>query len=212
MIIPDDMIEACGKVFSGEYDIVYDKSSDLRILDIGANVGAFAVWAGYRWPNAKIFCYEPIKVNYELLLANVAEKKNVECFNVAVGEKEETGRQMYYGTENRGQCSFYKTPEQREYGEPVTVMAAADLPVADIVKLDVEGAEVEIIANMSYQPDVFLLEYHMPRRRSIIENILSDYTLYESKMENIHRGSLKFVKTKTLRASVRPEVLKSIEF
>jgi FkbM family methyltransferase len=87
MIVPDDMIEACGHVFDGEYDVPYDKP-DMVILDIGANIGSFAVWAKYRWPSSTIHCYEPISVNYELLLQNVAEKEKVICHNVAIGEIE----------------------------------------------------------------------------------------------------------------------------
>lgn len=204
MIIPDDMIEACGHIFAGEYDIEYQKRT-ITILDIGANIGAFAVWATYKWPNANIFCYEPIDMNYEYLIKNTADKEKIKCFNVAVGANEERCRHMYYGRDNRGQCSFYKSPEQRDHGTVVNVIPAADLPAADIVKLDVEGAEIEILENIKIKPDIYLIEYHSPAKRVKIAEILSDYTLVESKMGNLTRGGLKYIKTETIVNSVSPE-------
>lgn len=198
------MVEASGLIFGGEYDITYEKPS-LTILDIGANIGAFAVWATYKWPHAKIMCYEPIDSSYEFLLQNARDKPQVQCFNVAVGATAESGRFMHFGRDNRGQCSFYKAPEQRDSGTRVEVIAASDLPRADIIKLDVEGAELEILENMAYQPDVYLIEYHSPRKRSRIAELLSDYTLVEAKMGNLTRGGLKYIRTQLVLDSVSPE-------
>lgn len=211
MIIPDDMISACGKIFDGEYDLAQEIPFS-SILDIGANIGAFAIWATYRYPNAKIYCYEPIKVNYELLIENTKDKPQISCHNVAVGAQFQDDRQMYYGGENRGQCSFFMTPEQRNYGEKVSVIPASSLPVADLVKLDVEGAELEILENMAFKPKAYVLEYHSPRKRRIIREILRDYTVYESKMENIIRGSMKLVRTDVLDSLIRDQDRPHIEF
>lgn len=204
MIIPDDMIEASGLIFAGEYDVSYEKQ-EMTVLDIGANIGAFAVWATYKWPHAKIMCYEPVNDSYEFLLKNTEGKEQIECFNVAVGATEESKRFIHFGLDNRGQCSFYKTPEQRDSGAYVRVISAAELPKADVVKLDVEGAEIEILENMPFKPDIYLIEYHSPRKRARIAEILHDYTLMESKMGNIARGGLKYAKTATMVNSVDPK-------
>ena len=50
MIIPDDMITHIAKIFNGEYNVGYNNPNP-TILDIGANIGGFARWANYRWPN-----------------------------------------------------------------------------------------------------------------------------------------------------------------
>ena len=44
MIIPNDMISHVGKIFQGEYAIER-MGKNPYIIDIGANVGGFAVWA-----------------------------------------------------------------------------------------------------------------------------------------------------------------------
>ena len=46
------------------------------IIDVGAHIGLFALYASQFCKNGKIICYEPIKENYELLLENI--KQNYE--------------------------------------------------------------------------------------------------------------------------------------
>src|SRR5262245_45720652 len=40
------------------------------IVDVGANVGATAVFFHYAYPGARIYCYEPSAENYQCLAAN----------------------------------------------------------------------------------------------------------------------------------------------
>ena len=42
------------------------------ILDIGANIGAFALWAIGRWPGCRLHCYEPLPANFDMLRQNLA--------------------------------------------------------------------------------------------------------------------------------------------
>lgn len=197
MYIPHDMISHIGKIFQGEYNIGYNKESPY-ILDIGANVGGFAVWASYRWPNAKIQCYEPILNNFNILKVNTEYNKNIDIYNVAVG-KENCKRQMFYGKNNIGEASFIKGQEQQDEGEEVTVITAGDLPKADIIKIDTEGAEVEILSALKIKPDVFLIEYHSSDNRRIIDKTLKDYILFESTMRNYNYGILKYVNKKLIK-------------
>ena len=55
------------------------------IFDIGANIGISAIYFSHRFPDAKIYAFEPIKENYQLLLENTAGLKNVKAFQVAFG-------------------------------------------------------------------------------------------------------------------------------
>jgi len=188
------MISHIGKIFQGEYNIGYNKEAPV-ILDIGANVGGFAVWASYRWPNAQIHCYEPISNNFNLLKINTEYNKNISIYNVAIG-KQNGRRAMYYGKNNIGEASFIKGEEQQDKGEEVTVINAAELPKADIFKIDTEGAEVEILSSLKTKPDVFLIEYHSSDNRRMIDKILKDYVLFESSMRNHNYGIQKYVNKK----------------
>lgn len=194
MIIPDDMIEASGIIFAGEYNVAkYNREKPL-ILDVGANIGAFARWATYRWPGCSIQCYEPIKANYAYLIENTKDNELITCHNVALGEKEEE-RKMYYGIQNSGQCSLYKTEEQIFDGETVKIIPTSSVEYAHVVKIDTEGAEAEIVKNLSFQPELFLIEYHSHDIRSFILEFLNDYyTLIEFSMMNRRSGMLKLVR------------------
>ena len=60
-------------VLRGEYALPpgYRVEPPVRVLDIGANVGAFAIWARQQWPGCELDCYEPHPENAKLLRRNV---------------------------------------------------------------------------------------------------------------------------------------------
>jgi FkbM family methyltransferase len=190
MQIPDNMVPHIEKIFKGEYDISYENPNPV-ILDIGGNVGGFCLWANKRWANSKIYSYEPIKKNFEFLKLNTKDIENIMAMNLAIGSKTEQ-RRMHYGAHNVGECSFQHGAEQVEEGEDVSVVAASLLPKADIVKIDTEGAEIEILENMVIKPDVYLIEYHSAYNRRRIDNILYDYTLVAADIVGANFGIVKY--------------------
>jgi len=190
MQIPKNMTEHIEKIFKGEYDIAYRNPSPV-ILDIGGNIGGFSLWANKRWANSKIYSYEPIKNNFNLLKENTKGIDNIVISNVAIGSKTET-RRMHYGAHNIGECSFINGDEQVEEGEEVSVMSASLLPNANIVKIDTEGAEIEILENMLIKPDVYLIEFHSAYNRRKIDSILHDYTLMAADIKLPNYGILKY--------------------
>jgi len=190
MQVPDNMIPHIEKIFKGEYDIPYEKEYPV-ILDIGGNIGGFCLWANQRWKNSKIYSYEPIKKNFEFLKLNTKDIENIMAMNLAIGSKTEQ-RRMHYGAHNVGECSFQHGAEQVEEGEDVSVVAASLLPKANIVKIDTEGAEIEILENMVIKPDVYLIEYHSAYNRRRIDNILYDYTLVAADIVSANFGIVKY--------------------
>lgn len=191
MIIPNNMISHVGKIFQGEY-AVFGALENPYIIDIGANVGGFAVWAHEFFKNAKIDCYEPIKENFNLLRQNTAGT-DIAIRNFAIG-KEDGERQMYYGLHNCGEASLYAGEEQAKEGEIVKVMSAKHLPRCDIMKIDTEGAEIEILENLVNFPMIFLIEFHSANNRRRIDELLLDYTLIECTMRGYNYGILKYIK------------------
>ncbi len=177
-------------IFAGEYDIDYKKEQPV-ILDIGANIGGFAVWANERWANATIHSYEPSKSNFEWLQINTEKIPNINILNVAVGQQAEELK-LFHGTGgNLCRASLRRGAEQVDYGESVRVIPASSLPKADIVKIDTEGWEVPILAAIEFQPDIYILEYHSIEDMNSIAEILANYTLVG---HNITRPDLGVVK------------------
>ena len=186
------MYRTVASVFNGEYDVDYGNPKPV-ILDIGANIGGFTVWANNRWPNATLHCYEPVKNIFECLKFNTENMPNVIAQNVAVGEKDEE-LQLYYGMSIMSGCgSLINGREQLDIGELVRVIPANSLPKADIVKIDTEGWEVQILSGITFKPDVYLIEYHSNGDREEIARILSDYILVERNEYQSYQGVAKYV-------------------
>ncbi len=186
------MYRAVTAIFNGEYDVDYGNPKPV-ILDIGANIGGFTVWANHRWPNATLHCYEPVKNIFEWLKFNTENMPNVTIQNVAVGEKDEE-LQLYYGMSIMSGCgSLINGREQLDIGELVRVIPANSLPKADIVKIDTEGWEVQILSGITFKPDVYLIEYHSNGDREEIARILSDYILVERNEYQSYQGVAKYV-------------------
>lgn len=198
MYIPHDMISHIGKIFQGEYDIGYNNSS-ISILDIGANIGGFAVWASYKWPNSRITCYEPITSNFELLKANTNYISNNITLHKSAVAKESGRRQMFYGKNNIGEASFFCGFEQQDSGEVVKTIAANSIEHHDIVKIDTEGAEIEILSGLIFKPDIYLIEYHSAKNRRKIDNILKEYVLLDTTMRNHNYGIVKYAKSSLIK-------------
>ena len=83
LAFPDSMSEAVKEVLNGEYECAYF-GQRLVIVDIGANVGSFALWANLRWPQSMIHAYEPHPETFKLLMNNVEGLSNITCYNAAV--------------------------------------------------------------------------------------------------------------------------------
>ena len=198
MYIPPKMQVHIEKVFAGEYEVNFHSAEPI-IVDIGANVGAFARWASARWANSRIFCFEPIKSNFDMLKRNTADMPNISCFNAAVGSSERT-QMMFYGKNNEGEASMFQGVQQSEDGEEVKVIAASELMNCHILKIDTEGAEVEILENMTIEPIVIMLEYHSEQNRLRVQEILGKkYSLIGSESKALNYGIAKYALTSAIK-------------
>ncbi len=144
-----------------------DNISASTILDIGANIGITAIWMAKKFPDAKIYCFEPMQDNFEILQKNIKSYENIIAFNFGLGAKTETvdiyanqdinnqgGFSMHqlnndddnYGTEN-------KAYDQIEIKNTAKQISDLKLRSIDIIKIDTEGAEHEILTSI---PDELL--------------------------------------------------------
>ncbi|MFZ1885385.1 MAG: FkbM family methyltransferase [Rhodoplanes sp.] len=188
---PPTMAWHVNKVLNGEYDIQYEHPNPV-ILDIGANVGAFAIWASRRWPGSHIHCYEPLPENFALLRQNLAPLAGrVELNDCAIGDPAHT--LLFLGRNNCGEASFFDIGEQRSEAVQVTTKPPSVLPRADILKMDVEGAEIEIMSGLArIEFDAVLLEYHSETNRRMVDQLLDQYVLVGGDIRTIDRGVLKY--------------------
>jgi len=123
------------------------------ILDIGANVGVVSIFLAKQLPNVTIYAYEPASLNFNRLLTNlnVNNITNVVPINKAVTAD---GRDLsiHYNTDNLGGASAFMGQPPWQYEEPVqsvtleSIFEEHGIDRVALLKLDVEGAEHEIIA------------------------------------------------------------------
>jgi FkbM family methyltransferase len=190
-VCPADMKPHMRKIFEGEYQVPLKRDPEL-VLDLGANIGGFSVWAARKWPNAKIVAYEPHPDNAALFRMNTAEfGERVELHVAAVRETSCLAKLLTADT-NIGARSFYY-PEGK--AELVKCVAASMLPAADFIKIDTEGSELEILQGLNLsRAGAVVLEYHGDEDIAPISDLLSGFNVEHSPGELPQRGIVRAVR------------------
>lgn len=118
------------------------------ILDAGANVGATGVWWVAHHPGATLHCFEPEPANFALLQANLGDRPRVGLHQVALGEEEGTAN-LHVAEHGAMHTMADASVGTSEVEVPVwrldRFLERHDLPRVDILKLDVEGFEMEVL-------------------------------------------------------------------
>ncbi|HOX56826.1 MAG TPA: FkbM family methyltransferase [Candidatus Paceibacterota bacterium] len=127
----------------------------LRVVDIGANLGATTIWLSRKVRLKQAFCFEPEPDSFRLLRFNLA-KNGCSCacaIPKAVGGKSRTAR-MVLDEHSPGGTNIYATPadNQASIGSSIEVVALSEWlretpDQFDLLKMDCEGAEWEIVRN-----------------------------------------------------------------
>jgi FkbM family methyltransferase len=129
------------------------------VIDVGANIGAFTLFAAMRAPDVKVYSFEPFANNFALLRKNVEDSglSNVQVFKQAVAGSSGP-RPLYIEPAN---CMFHSllcddavdgSKRRHELVECTTldeIFAAHRIECCHLLKLDCEGAELEILENCS---------------------------------------------------------------
>jgi FkbM family methyltransferase len=173
------------------------------VLDIGANVGLFALYMKIVDPDAVVHCYEPGPSTREVLRKNVGHLPSVQIHPYALGKT--TGDvKLHLHQLNTGQHSLKRIERENQYRGELTVRcrAAAEeidalgLNAIDVVKIDTEGCETDILESLGprvERADYVLLEYHSEKDRRLLDNRLANFLLYSANTLRIGRGTLKYV-------------------
>lgn len=195
---PVSMIPHVTKVFQGEYIYWNNEQQPIKsILDIGANVGAFSLYAAINYPSATIQAYEPNQDNYNLLFENTHDL-NVIHHKLAVVSNQSPTITMYQGKNNCGECSIYKTSEQTDETFEARTLHPIYLPDCNYMKVDTEGCEYDIISTYLTchpKPRIIACEIHSQGALQELLRLLfsENYQLARCVMETINRGTFAFI-------------------
>lgn len=195
---PDNIFSSLQKVFAGEYDIPM-LVNGATIIDLGANCGDFSIWAAHRFPHSRVLSYEPNPEPFQYLTENIKLYPMIEAFNHGIGNP---GLRPYQeGVNNSGEGTFYAQMDKKEDGKRLTleVRDPSTLPQCNILKLDIEGCEMEVLGPLferGDRPEVILLEWHNHILREQIEDLLRpDYYLIGGAIEDMRgRGVFKWLR------------------
>jgi FkbM family methyltransferase len=162
--------------FRKEY-VVDEKTH--TIVDAGANIGTFSLFAARTAPDARIVALEPFPTTRARLESHVKRNglaNRVECRPWALAGSE--GRRFMLGADEPSQFRGLSEAGQGEEGvvvEAVTLERLLDrtgLECVDLLKMDIEGSEHEVLLSTSdkvlHRFKSIALEYHPNRRKQVL--------------------------------------------
>ena len=141
------------------------------VIDVGSNIGIFAIWAYHNYPDARFICFEPSETNLRYL------RKNIEQFDAP--DKFEIRDAAVTSTD--GTVSFTQGPLGVDGGllrlpkDGIGVETVNSVDFREIlsglpdqerifVKMDIEGGEFDVLFNLESKHfekiDVLSLEVH----------------------------------------------------
>ncbi len=149
-----------------EYSQIGNKKKEI-IIDIGAHIGLFSIYA-LKCDPKEIIAFEPIKENYDLLKENVLLNKieNIKCYNVAVSD-EKLEVEIYFNQDFAAHSLIKKEGHSRKVKSMSlkNIFDKNEISECDILKLDCEGSEYTIFETL---PDIYynkikkiIMEYHI---------------------------------------------------
>jgi FkbM family methyltransferase len=124
------------------------------IVDLGANIGLSALYFATRYPDARIVVIEPDRSNYDLLLANVASfSGRIKGERAAAWWRDDTISLLSKDTAGNALAKWgLQVSDIRKSSDRVpaygigTLLDKFGLTEVDILKVDIEGAELELFS------------------------------------------------------------------
>lgn len=143
------------------------------VFDIGANVGKKARQYRKLFPDATLYCFEPVPATHQQLQRWASRQRGVYTFNIALGSR--SGATHMHCNQKHSGGSTLLPPEAHRKDEfvlaPVQVETldrmARHLDVQDqiFVKIDVEGFDLEVIRggmNLLSRAAAVMIEIALP--------------------------------------------------
>ncbi len=121
------------------------------VIDVGAHIGLFALFSSQFCKNGKIYCFEPVKENFDLLESNLELNniRNVVAINAAISTN--NGIVTMYLDEDESGHSMYGTGIKQIQVKSFSLQDVFDsnkLKKCDFLKIDCEGEEYKIIDSL----------------------------------------------------------------
>ncbi|AEW01583.1 hypothetical protein A4D02_06170 [Niastella koreensis] len=155
----------------GQYNISKITSNNVKtIVDLGANIGFSVMHFKSKFPNAHVIAVEPEKNNYDQLVKNVKDYKDVDCLQNAIWYSQ---KNLGIFDSGLGEYGFRVVDANQKLVGSVDAITMDDiisrykLQTIDILKIDIEGAEKELFT--------YNYENWLPKVRCIVIELHDSY-------------------------------------
>jgi FkbM family methyltransferase len=135
------------------------------VVDLGSHVGVSVLWFRALFPDAEIVAVEPHPETFRRLRRNVGHLQRIHLVHAAVGDSD--GPRALFGSDESWAASLRRQPvldrvQQVACRRLDEVLAELGIGSVDVLKLDVEGAEHEVLSTFKGLSGVRTLvcEYH----------------------------------------------------
>lgn len=168
------------EVFEREIYKFKAKKTSPTIIDGGANIGLSVIYFKRLYPESRIIAFEPDPAIFEVLKENLEsfEYHDVSCIQKAIWSSETKVDFLLEGAD--GGRIFHSGDQGNRALVPTTRLREHLMEPIDFLKLDIEGAEAEVLkdcADLLNNVENLFVEYHSfanePQELATIINILS---------------------------------------
>jgi FkbM family methyltransferase len=150
---------------SKSYDPGIPGFSPTTIVDAGAHIGMASILFALKYPDARIIAIEPEPSNFALLVRNTAPYHTITPIQAALWRED---GEVNLGASNvhpKGAFQIVEKGQQRVRAITMdTLMREAGIRSIDLLKMDIEGAEVEVFESCPWIENVRVIAIELHDR------------------------------------------------
>lgn len=159
------------------------------VIDAGANIGIFSIFAAIKHPDATIYAFEPTPSTFKSLKENTKYYPNIKIFNCGLAE---TKRDAFITTFKHSGKNYVG-----ETGTPIELKTIDEFNIpASFIKIDTEGYEENILNGAKetirkFKPIISMSAYHKVTDKYELPKTLNKIAPYSCEL--VHDGEEDFI-------------------
>ena len=165
-------------ILEDEYRAKGRIAKDSIVIDAGANVGVFSVFAASAAPQGKVYAFEPAQTTFRTLENNLRPYPNAVAMQSALGDRVGSAELLIESSSGEGNSLAQSGLSGSYIGKEIVPVTTVDtfvrehgLPRVDFIKMDTEGFEKEILEGAAET----IKKYRPERLQALIRSYVPEY-------------------------------------